>query len=146
MIIKIDNNWFKSVEKNDYKNYIKECNEAKEKVTFKIHEGKVVYKVVNSVELKKLNVAEEPQKEQKQIKDNPVDSLLSVVLLTTGGKTISVPKINIPVLNTSISKQVPFIIGQSLNYQYCDRCNTTVNHYKVMGVLACGNCRYGVVL
>lgn len=140
MSIKIEDVWYKPIDKKDYPAYLQECKLVNEISKFKIHEGKVVYKIVNKQELEELN---NPVKKEVIAKENLFNPL-SVKLLTNEGKKIIVGKTQLPNFKP-VYKQVPFIVGQSTNYQYCDKCNDTTNHYKVMGILACGKCRWGVM-
>lgn len=141
MKIKIEDVWFKVVDKKDYPAYLAQCKQLNHPVKMKMQDGKVLYKVVDEKEIAELEkpVIEETVKEVKPF------SFLSAKLLTADGKALSIVKPEAVVVKREYRK-VPFIVGVSNCYGYCDTCATETNHYVVMDVLACGKCRNGVVL
>lgn len=116
-MIKIEDTWYKEIPKADYPAYVQACKAKKIPLSFKVHNGKVVYKVISDLEILKVTSTNKP------------------VFLTLSGE------IQKPVKKlTNLGKFDGEILGNRL-YQYCDTCAETQPHSLHYDKVICNTCR-----
>lgn len=125
-MIKIEDKWYKEIDKQDYPAYLALCKQQGIVLKIKIYQGKIVYPII---EIPKLD----------EIKKDIDSKIKSTSFLTLSGEK---KQLNEPLKTFKYSGY----LSNSNRYQYCDICKEETNFASIPSGTCCKICRNGYYL